>query len=203
MSYIYKRAKKLKLTAPVFVTKNGHQANKNLIVVVKSRAFFKSHQKRKEMNRTPENKDKKQAERSDRNRINTGNVESASIPVIEEKLQVGKEVIETGKVHISKRVHEEEETIGVPLSQEEVKVERVPVNKYVEKAPPGIRQEGDTTIISVLKEVTVVEKRLMLVEEVHISKHKENSISEQKVKLRKEEVIVDRKDGESLNSKID
>jgi uncharacterized protein (TIGR02271 family) len=157
------------------------------------------------MNRTPENenKEKKQTTRPDRNRINTGNVESTSIPVIEEKLQVEKEVIETGKVHISKRVHEEEETIGVPLSHEEVKVERVPVNKYIEEAPPGIRQEGDTTIISVLKEVTVVEKRLMLVEEVHISKHKESSISEQKVKLRKEEVIVDRKDGESINSKAD
>lgn len=154
------------------------------------------------MNRTPENKAKKH-ERSGRNRINTGNVESASIPVIEEKLQVGKEVVETGKVHISKRVHEEEETIGVPLSQEEVKVERMPVNKYVEKAPPGIRQEGDTTIISVLEEVTVVEKRLMLVEEVHISKHKENSISEQKVKLRKEEVVVDRKDGEPTHRKTD
>ncbi len=147
------------------------------------------------MNRIPENKNERQAQRP-KNIDKAEQVESASIPVIEERLQVGKEEVVTGRVRISKRVHEEEETIGVPLSQEEVKVERVPVNKFVEKAPPGIRQEGDKTIISVLKEVTVVEKRLMLVEEVHISKHKENSVSEQKVKLRKEEVIVDRQDRE-------
>lgn len=169
--------------------------------------------KEKEMSHTPDNTKNKESGRSRTGESRTGmsrepvsnqqnsesRVKSETIPVIEEKLQVGKEVVETGKVHISKRVHEEEETIGVPLSQEEVSVERVPVNKYVDTAPPGIRQEGDTTIISVLKEVTVVEKRLMLVEEVHIRKDLKKSTSEQKVTLRKEEVIVDRQKGESDN----
>lgn len=130
-------------------------------------------------------------------------VPSDSIPVIEEKLKVGREVVETGKVRITKRVHEEEETIGVPESREEVHIERVPINQYVDKAPPGTRQEGDTTIISVLKEVAVVEKRLLLVEEVHISRQKEKSISEQKVKLRKEEIQVDRRKGRTSDSKGD
>lgn len=129
--------------------------------------------------------------------------ESETIPVIEEKLQVGKEKVETGKVRISKQVHEEEEIIGVPVSEEDVHIERVPVNKYVDTAPPGIRQEGDKTIISVLKEVTVVEKRLMLVEEVHISKQEKKSISEQKVRLRKEEVFVDRQNSGSANKQKD
>lgn len=170
------------------------------------------------MNDTPENTKNKESGRGTTGASRTGasqtgvsrapasnsqnsesHVKSKTIPVIEEKLQVGKEFVETGKVRISKRIHEEEETIGVPLSQEEVSIERVPVNKYVDTAPPGIRQEGDTTIISVLKEVTVVEKRLMLVEEVHIRKDQKKSTSEQKVTLRKEEVIVDRQKGDSDN----
>lgn len=119
-------------------------------------------------------------------------IQSAKIPVIEEKITIGKEVRETGKVHISKKVHEEEEMVNLPSIQEEVDIERIAVNKYVDAPPPAVRHEGDTTIISVLREVTVVEKKLELVEEVRITKRKTQSDTTQKVTLRKEEVRVDR-----------
>lgn len=117
---------------------------------------------------------------------------SLSIPVIEEKIKIDKKVVETGKVRISKRVHEEEETVEVPESKEEVDVERVLINQYVDTPPPAVRHEGDTMIIPVLKEVTVVEKRLLLVEEVRVTKRKIKSASSHTVNLRKEEVIVTR-----------
>lgn len=119
--------------------------------------------------------------------------ESASIPVIEEQLRVDKEVVETGKVHISKKVHEEEQTIDLPGSRDELDIERVAINRYVDTAPPAVRHEGDKMIIPVLREVTVVEKRLELVEELHITKRQVKTEDRQSVKLRKEEVIVDRK----------
>lgn len=124
-----------------------------------------------------------------------------SIPVIEEKVTVGKEKVESGKVRISKRVYEEEETLNLPESKEELDVERVKINKYVDSAPPAIRQEGDTTIIPVLKEVTVVEKRLVLVEEVRVTRRKVQSESSQKVNLRKEEIIVEREENKQYKER--
>jgi uncharacterized protein (TIGR02271 family) len=118
--------------------------------------------------------------------------DNRKIPVIQEKLVVTKELIETGKVLISKQVLEEEALLEVSISHDEVLVERKIINQYVDSVPPAVRQEGDVTIVSVVKEVLVVEKRLMLVEEIHIRKeqlHENTTISET---LRKEEITINR-----------
>ncbi len=115
----------------------------------------------------------------------------AKIPVIEEKVSIGKEVKETGKVRLTKKVHEEEQLVDIPGIQEEVDVERIAINKYVDSPPPPVRHEGDTTVISVLREVTVVEKRLELVEEVRITKRQVKTENAQTVTLRREEVNVE------------
>ena len=114
------------------------------------------------------------------------------IPVIQEELLVGKKMVETGKVYISKKVYEEEFIQNEPVTSEEVIVERKEINQYIDVAPPAVRQEGDITIISVIKEVLVVEKRLMLVEELHIKKHKRTDSAMIKEILRKEEINVTR-----------
>lgn len=114
------------------------------------------------------------------------------IPVIEEQLQISKVWQETGRVQISKTVTEEAVDYNVPVNQEEVIMERKPINQYVETAPAASRYEGDTLIIPVLKEVLVVEKKLMLVEELHIRKrHTEQTVSGTEI-LRKESVEINR-----------
>jgi uncharacterized protein (TIGR02271 family) len=57
--------------------------------------------------------------------------------------------------------------IDEPLSHARVQVERVPIGRTVAAIPP-VREEGDTTILPVVEEVIVVERRLILKEEVHI-----------------------------------
>ncbi len=121
-------------------------------------------------------------------------VESANIiPVIEEQLVVEKRIVETGRLVVSKTVLEEEETVDVPLLQEAFGVERVTVNRYVDVAP-AVRYEGDTTIFPVMKEVLVTEKRLMLVEEIHVTKRQTTVNDPQRVTLRREEVTIQRVD---------
>ncbi len=110
-------------------------------------------------------------------------------PVIEEQLRVSKQVVEAGIVRISKTVHEEEVDVKVPVTNEEIDVERVAVNQYVE-SPPSVRYEGDTMIIPVLREV--VEKRLVLVEELHVTRRRVQSHDSQLITLRREEVKVER-----------
>ncbi|WP_237144036.1 YsnF/AvaK domain-containing protein [Pontibacter pamirensis] len=116
------------------------------------------------------------------------------IPVVEEQIRVHKKTVETGSVHVSKDVHEEEVTVDVPTVHEEVNVERIAINKYVDSPPPPVRHEGDVMIISVLEEEVVVTKRLKLVEEVHVTKRKHETKENQHITLRKEEVKVNRVD---------
>ena len=59
------------------------------------------------------------------------------IPVVEEQAQVGKQVVESGRLRITKSVHEQEELINLTITHEEHQVERVPVNKYVDTPPPA------------------------------------------------------------------
>ncbi len=113
------------------------------------------------------------------------------MPVIAETLDVQKRKVETGGVRVRKVVHEREEVVDEPLMREEVQVKRVPINRVVE-APVPVRHVGNTMIISLLEEVLVVEKRLMLKEELHITKGEIETYKPQRVTLRSEEAVVER-----------
>ncbi|MES2734376.1 MAG: YsnF/AvaK domain-containing protein [Bacteroidota bacterium] len=114
--------------------------------------------------------------------------QSRVIPVIEEQIKVDKKVIDSGIVRITKSVSEHEESVNMALDHEEIKVERIALNQYVETAP-DVRYEGDTMVIPVLREVMV--KRLLLVEELRVTKHTSQIVTTQEVTLRKEEVVVE------------
>lgn len=114
------------------------------------------------------------------------------IPVIEEQLQISKVWQETGRVQVSKTVTEEAVDYNVPVNQEEVIMERKTINQYVDTAPAASRYEGDTLIIPVLKEVLVVEKKLILVEELHIRKRTTEQTVSGTETLRKESVSLNR-----------
>jgi uncharacterized protein (TIGR02271 family) len=120
------------------------------------------------------------------------------IPVIQEQATIAKRVVETGRVRIVKHVREYEEMADVPHFQEEVRVERVPVNQFVDQ-PPTVRTEGDVTIIPVLEERYVVEKKLFVVEELHVRKERHESHQPQPLKVLKEHVAVERLAPDQIN----
>ena len=110
--------------------------------------------------------------------------------VIEEQAKVDKKLVEKGKVRVIKKVVTEEEKVKVDVRNEEVNVERVPVNEYADTLPE-VRYEGDTTIIPVIKEVAVVQKRILVVEEIRITKKTHITEEERTVPLKKEIVSVE------------
>lgn len=112
------------------------------------------------------------------------------IPVIQEELNVGKRQIERGGVRVNKRIEEHEETVEQPTFREEVTVERVPIGRTIETAPE-VRQEGDTLIIPVVEEMLVVEKRLVLKEEVRVHKHRIQESEQARVMVRAEKVDIE------------
>lgn len=125
------------------------------------------------------------------------------IPVIEEQLHIEKRVEKAGTVRISKQVTEYEQPVAITLLDEEIQVDRVAINQFIDSPPPALRYEGETMIIPIVKEVAVLEKRLMLVEELHIVKRQNQKQETQQVKLKKEEVTVERSDTHCSDHKDD
>jgi Uncharacterized protein conserved in bacteria len=113
------------------------------------------------------------------------------IPVVVEELEVQKQVVETGKVRLTKVVHERETLVDEPLWRENVTITRVPMERVVE-GPVPVREEEGTTILSVVEEVLVVEKRWMLREEIHIRQERRETHQPQRITLRSEEVQIER-----------
>jgi uncharacterized protein (TIGR02271 family) len=124
------------------------------------------------------------------------------IPVVEERLEVARERVETGRVRISKSVESREVVVDDPLKRETVRVEHVPINQVVTGDVPQVREEGDVTVIPILEERVVTRTELVLVEEVRIHRDHSEYNDPQRVTLRKEVVAVERfdEDGRPLPS---
>ena len=119
--------------------------------------------------------------------------ERRTIPVTEETLVVERQTIDVGVVNVSRSTETRHVVVEEPVFVEELHIERNRIDRPVSlHAPPVTRTEGDTTIIPVLEEVMVVEKRLMLREEVRITRVRRAHDARQVVPLRREEVHVER-----------
>ena len=122
------------------------------------------------------------------------NTEAARvIPVVEEFVTVQREIVETGKVHIRKTVTEEQALINLPITNESYDIERIAVNEVRDTPPPSVRYEGDVMIIPVTKEITVIQKRYEVVEELRITRKVTETPNMQEITLMKEQVHVERK----------
>jgi uncharacterized protein (TIGR02271 family) len=122
--------------------------------------------------------------------IEVADGESRVIPVIREQVSVTRREVERGGVRVNKRVEEHEEIVEQPTYREEVTVERVALGRPIETATAP-RQEGDTLIIPVFEEMLVVEKRLVLKEEIHITRRRIEETQQARVVLREEHVDIE------------
>jgi stress response protein YsnF len=128
----------------------------------------------------------------------TRTVAEDAVPLVEEIATVDKRQIVTGHVRVQTVTDTVEEFAHADLKREAVEVTRVPIDKVVETAPE-IRTEGDVTIVPVLEEVLVVEKRLVLKEELHIRRRVETEAVDVPVTLRKQRAVVERDTLEGLS----
>jgi stress response protein YsnF len=113
------------------------------------------------------------------------------VPLHAEQIDVDRVKRETGRVKISTVTRLREHVVDETLSEERVQVSHVDVGRVVD-AVPDIRIEGDTTIIPVVEEVLVVEKRLLLKQEVHITRIRTTTRHQETIVLREQEAIVTR-----------
>jgi stress response protein YsnF len=94
-------------------------------------------------------------------------------------------------VRVSTVSRESKSFVDETLNHERVQIDRIPIGRQVDAVPP-VRQEGDTTILSVVEESIVIERRLILKEEVHIRRLHVSERHQEAVILRKQEAAVTR-----------
>ena len=116
------------------------------------------------------------------------------IPIVEEEARIAKRQVVSGRVIVKTTVDTEERILKEMLSLETVEVERIPINRVVDTIPQ-IRTDGHVTIVPVFEERLVVEKQLVLVEEVRIRRTASVENVEVPITLRKERATVERLDG--------
>jgi uncharacterized protein (TIGR02271 family) len=114
------------------------------------------------------------------------------VPVVAEELTVEKRQVTRGTVRIHTRVETREEVVDEPLLHEEIAVEHVPVNALVEGEAPMPHYENEVFVIPILEEVLVVQKRLLLKEEVRVTRRSTTMSKPQQVTLRREVVEIER-----------
>lgn len=112
------------------------------------------------------------------------------IPLLAEQLNIERQKVLTGGVRVHKTVSERTETVDEPTLREELEIQRVPVNKFISEAPP-VRYEGDVMIVPLMEEVLVVEKKLVLREEIRITTRRDTLRNPQQVVLRREEATLE------------
>ena len=125
----------------------------------------------------------------------TGRDPVASQPEVlrlhEETAQISKVSRVSGEVSVSTRTLTRDELVSQDLAHTNVEVTTVPIGRAVD-AIPAVREEGDVTIFPVMEEVLVIERRLMLKEEVHIRKVRTTERHQETVTLRYQEAVVSR-----------
>lgn len=82
-------------------------------------------------------------------------------------------------VEIQKTMEERREMVDDTLTVEEVEIERVVKNEPVD-GPQPVREEGDTVIVPVVKQVLHIEKTWVLCEEIRLKRRRvQRSVHEQ------------------------
>jgi len=113
------------------------------------------------------------------------------VSLLAEELSVAKRAVETGRVRLEVVTRTHEELVDELLTDETADVQHVAIGRPIDAIPP-VRHEGDTTIVPVVVEELIVQRRLMLKEEIHIRLVRSARRYQERVALRRQEATVTR-----------
>lgn len=127
----------------------------------------------------------------DRDRVETDRAaDDNSIVRSEEQLDVEKEQVQSGKARLRKYVVEDKETVEVPVTREEVRVERTPISEADAENFRGEIGEDEASVV--LNEERVdINKRTVPVEKVSLEKDQVTETERHTETLAKEQIETD------------
>jgi len=115
----------------------------------------------------------------------------AVIPISEELVHVEKTKVAHGRITVRTVTDTFSEIAAADLKRGRIDIKKIRVNRQIDRNP-GIRTEGDLTIIPVIKEILYTEKRLMLVEEIHVRRSLHVEHVERPIELRRQRVVIEK-----------
>ena len=118
-----------------------------------------------------------------------GETDRERLQLREEELQARKAPVETGRVRVGKEVVEEQKTVDVPVTREEVTIERRPVDRRPSDTPIG---QGDETLrVPVREERVELEKKPVVTEEIELGKRRVQDTQQVSGTVRREEARIE------------
>lgn len=118
----------------------------------------------------------------------------------EEQLDVSKNKAKVGEVEVHKEVVEEQKTIDVPVSHEEVVIERRAVHDNTTNEPIG---KDESIRIPVSEEQVEVNKRNVVTGEVEVHKETVQNTEQVKDTVKREEARISREGEPEVNADVD
>jgi uncharacterized protein (TIGR02271 family) len=111
-----------------------------------------------------------------------------SVVVRDEQLNVGTQTRESGQVRLRKHSYTDTETVEVPVSREEVVVEREPVDP---NSPEALRDTGDEEVVVTTHEEVPVVDKTATAEKVTVDKNRVQDTERVSGTVQREDVEVD------------
>jgi uncharacterized protein (TIGR02271 family) len=118
-------------------------------------------------------------------------VGDAIVPLHTEEISIQRQQVVDETVQVSTITREQEQLVDQELTHERIEIERLPIGRQIDAVPP-VREEGDTTILSVVEEIVVVERRLILKDEVHIRRVQVTEHHRETVMVRQQDAVITR-----------
>ncbi|MBL6455166.1 DUF2382 domain-containing protein [Belnapia sp. T6] len=116
--------------------------------------------------------------------------------MLEERLSLHRREVEAGRVRVAIRTESEPQQLHAQLRSEAMAIERVAIGRELAagETPPAPREEedGKVLVIPVLEEVLVVEKRLVLREEIRLRRTTTTEEVTETVTLRRQHADIER-----------
>ena len=113
------------------------------------------------------------------------------IPLHGEEIVVSRFKRESAVVRVATVTRNREQQVDAELTRERIEIERVPLGHVVDAMPP-VREEGDVIIMPVVEEILVVERKLVLKEEVRIRRIRSIEQHHETITLREQEAVITR-----------
>jgi len=107
----------------------------------------------------------------------------------EEQLTARKERVQAGEVEVGKRVVEEQRSIDVPVTREEVVIERRPVNRAATDTD-FVGTDSETIRVPVMEEDVRAEKQAVVTEEINVGKRVTQDTERVSGTVRREEAVL-------------
>jgi uncharacterized protein (TIGR02271 family) len=121
-----------------------------------------------------------------------------SLELREEQLDVNKQRVQTGEVEVKKDVVDEQKTVNVPVTHEEVYVER----RSVDNTDPGTTTpigDAETIHVPIVEEKVEVTKKPVVAEELVIGKKQVTETQQVTENIKREEAKVTKEGDASVN----